>query len=143
MKAVRQTLTRATVALALSVVGGAAMGSAALAQAVAQTPLGQPLQAQGSVTPNQPSACGFLAVDATQVLDVREDFAAVNVAVSGSPGLTLFIEGSNGFSECHTTSNPADTINAPGLLSQGRYRVYIGNTSPVSTTYQLTISQDY
>lgn len=137
MKTVRQTLTFSAVALALSVLGGTA-----LAQAIHQTPLAQPVQAQGSVTPSQPSACGFLSTSAAQVLDVREDFVAVNVVASGSPGLTLFIEGSNGFSECHTTSDPAGTVNAPGLLNRGRYSFYVGNANPLATTYQLTISQD-
>ncbi|MEB3289828.1 MAG: hypothetical protein VKI82_07925 [Leptolyngbya sp.] len=137
MKTMRQTLTLSAMALALSFVG-----STAWAQSTAQTPLGQPIQTQGSVTPSQPSACGLRAPGATQVLDVREDFAAVNIAASGSPGLTLFIEGPNGFSECHTTSGASGAVNAPGLLNRGRYTFYIGNANPVATTYQLTISQD-
>jgi hypothetical protein len=113
-----------------------------MAQAVAQTPLAQPLQTSGSAVPNQPSACGYLTAEATQVLQVQEDFVAVNITTSGSTGLTLFITGPNGFSECHTTSDAAGTINAPGLLNQGRYSFYIGNANPGATTYQLTISQD-
>ncbi|QQE63866.1 hypothetical protein GFS31_05370 [Leptolyngbya sp. BL0902] len=137
MKTMRQTLTLSVVALALSFLGGTA-----LAQSVARTPLTQTVQAQGSVTPSQPSACGLRAPGAAQVLDVREDFTAVNIAVSGSPGLTLFIEGPEGFSECHTTSGPSGTVNAPGLLNRGRYTFYVGNANPVTTTYQLAISQD-
>lgn len=137
MKTMRQTLTLSALALALSVTGGAA-----LAQSVAQTPLTQPAQVQGSVTPSQPSACGLRAPGAAQVLDVREDFVAVNIAVVGNPGLTLFIEGPNGFSECHTTSGASGNVNAPGLLNRGRYTFYIGNANPVATTYQLTISQN-
>jgi hypothetical protein len=137
MKAVRQTLALSAVALALTVASGSA-----LAQAIISTPLGQPVQAQGSVTPSQSSTCGFLPTSATQVLDVQEDFAAVNVNVSGSAGITLFIEGPNGFRECHTTNDSSGTVNAPGLLNRGRYSFYVGNTNPVSTTYQLTLSQD-
>lgn len=137
MKAMRQTLAFSAAALSLALTS-----QVALAQSVAQTPLAQPLQTSGSTMPSQTSACGYLATGATQVLEVREDFAAVNITTSGSAGLTLFIEGPNGFSECHTTSDAAGTITAPGLLNRGRYSFYIGNTNPVSTTYQLTISQD-
>lgn len=137
MKAVRQTLTLSTVALTLALAGGPSF-----AQAVAQTPLAQPLQSQGTVSPSQPSACGVLPAEPTQVLAVTEDFAAINIATSGSPGLTLFIEGPNGFSECHITSDPTGTINAPGLLNRGSYRFYVGNANPVTTSYQLTLSQD-
>lgn len=137
MKTMCQTLTLSALAVALSFVG-----STAWAQAVAQTPLSQPVQTQGSVTPSQPSACGLRAPESAQVLNVREEFAAVNISVSGSPGLTLFIEGPNGFSECHTTSGASGSVNAPGLLNRGRYTFYIGNASPVSTSYQLTISQN-
>lgn len=137
MKTVRQILAMSVAAITMATASGVAV-----AQAVAPTPLTQPIQTQGSVTPSQPSACGFLAPSATQVLEVREDFAAVNVNVSGSAGMTLFIEGPNGFRECHTTNGSAGTVNAPGLLNRGRYSFYVGNTNPVATTYQLTISQD-
>lgn len=137
MKTVRQTLAMSVVALTMAAASGAAV-----AQSVVPTPLTQPVQAQGSVTPSQSSACGFLSTQATQVLDVREDFVAVNVNVSGSAGITLFIEGPNGFRECHTTNGSAGMVNAPGLLNRGRYNFYVGNTNPVATTYQLTISQD-
>jgi hypothetical protein len=137
MKAIRQTLTLSAVTLAVALASGSS-----LAQAVAQTPLAQPLQIQGSVSPSQPSACGVLPTEPTQVLEVTEDFAAISIATSGSPGLTLFVEGPNGFSECHITSDVAGTINAPGLLNRGRYRFYVGNANPVATSYQLTLSQD-
>ncbi|MFH7241231.1 MAG: hypothetical protein ACHWZW_00110 [Spirulina sp.] len=137
MKAIRQTLTLSAVTLAVALASGPS-----LAQAVAQTPLVQPLQIQGSVRPSQPSTCGVLPTEPTQVLEVTEDFAAISIATSGSPGLTLFVEGPNGFSECHITSDAAGTVNAPGLLNRGRYRFYVGNANPVPTAYQLTLSQD-
>lgn len=137
MKTVCDILTLSTVALTLAWTGGAAF-----AQTVAQTPLAQPVQVSGTLTPSRPSVCGYLGTTATQVLEVEDDFMAITVAASGSPGLTLWIEGPNGFSECHRTSDPAGTVNAPGLLNQGRHHVYIGNVNPVPTEYQLTISQN-
>ncbi len=138
MKSLMQNLTFSTVAATLMLASGAAY-----AQPVAQTPLAQPAQASGSVNPSRPSACGFLADGAVQVLQVNEDFASVDIAVSGSSGLTLFIEGPNGFTECHTTSGATGTLNAPGLLNQGSYSFYIGNaSSSVPTNYTLTISQN-
>jgi hypothetical protein len=137
MKSLRQNLTLSTVAATLMLVGGAAY-----AQPVAQTPLAQPAQTSGSINPNRPSDCGFLANSATQVLQVNEDFASVNIAMSGSSGLTLLIEGSNGFIECHRTAGSTANLNAPGLLNRGTYSFYVGNSNAVPTNYTLTISQN-
>ncbi len=112
----------------------------ASAQPVAQTPLSQPVQTSGSVNPSRPSICGVLGDGAVQVLQVNQDFAAVDIAVSGTSGLTLFIQGNNGFSECHTGGGGA--INAPGLLNRGTYSFFIGNSSQTSTSYNLTIREN-
>ncbi|PZO37578.1 MAG: hypothetical protein DCF17_15750 [Shackletoniella antarctica] len=112
----------------------------ASAQPVAQTPLSQPVQTSGSVNPSRPSSCGVLGDGAVQILQVNQDFAAVDIAVSGTSGLTLFIQGNNGFSECHTGGGGA--INAPGLLNQGTYSFFIGNGSQTPTSYNLTIREN-
>ncbi|MGB3310985.1 MAG: hypothetical protein WBG32_09875 [Nodosilinea sp.] len=112
----------------------------ASAQPVAQTPLSQPVQTSGSVNPSRPSSCGVLGNGAVQVLQVTQDFAAVDIAVNGTSGLTLFIQGSNGFSECHTGGG--GTINAPGLLNQGTYSFFVGNSSQTPTSYSLTIREN-
>ncbi|PSN78358.1 hypothetical protein C8B47_17320 [filamentous cyanobacterium CCP4] len=112
----------------------------ASAQPVAQTRLSQPVQASGSVNPSRPSNCGVLGDGAVQVLQVTQDFAAVDLTVNGTSGLTLLIQGSNGFSECHTGGG--GTINAPGLLNQGTYSFFIGNSSQTPTNYTLTIREN-
>lgn len=112
----------------------------ASAQPVAQTPLSQPIQTSGSVNPNRPSNCGVLGDGAVQVLQVNQDFAAVDIAVSGTSGLTLLIQGNNGFSECHTGGGGA--INAPGLLNRGTYSFFIGNSNQAPTSYNLTIREN-
>ena len=113
----------------------------ASAQPVGQTPLASPIQQTGSVTPSVSSSCGGLISDRPiQILQVDQDFAAVDVAINGTDGLTLLIQGNNGFSECHTSSN--GTINAPGLLNRGTYSFFIGNSSQTPTNYSLTISEN-
>ncbi|MBE9137499.1 hypothetical protein IQ254_09790 [Nodosilinea sp. LEGE 07088] len=112
----------------------------ASAQPIAQTPLNQPVQASGSVDPVRPSDCGVLGSAPVQVLQVNQQFAAVDVAVSGTSGLTLMIQGDNGFNECHTGGSGA--IHAPGLLDRGTYSFFVGNVSNVSTNYNLTISEN-
>lgn len=112
----------------------------ASAQPVAQTPLSQPVETSGSVNPSRPSNCGVLSDSAVQVLQVNQDFAAVDIAVSGTSGLTLLIQGNNGFSECHTGGGGA--INAPGLLNRGTYSFFIGNSGQAPTSYNLTISEN-
>ncbi len=127
------TLSTATFVLALGT-------GVALAQPVAQTPLSQPVQTSGSVNPSRVSSCGVLGDGAVQILQVNQDFAAVDIAVNGTSGLTLLIQGSNGFSECHTGGS--GTINAPGLLNQGTYSFFIGNSSTTPTSYNLTIREN-
>jgi hypothetical protein len=122
---------------ALTLVLGTGVASA---QPVAQTPLSQPVQTSGSVTPSRPSNCGVLSDSAVQILQVNQDFAAVDVAVNGTSGLTLYIQGNNGFSECHTGGG--GTINVPGLLNQGTYSFFVGNSSQTPTSYNLTIREN-
>ncbi|MFM7221414.1 MAG: hypothetical protein ACKO21_14630 [Nodosilinea sp.] len=117
-------------------------GNSAVAQPLGQTPLAQPLQVSGSVNPTQTSNCGLLPDSPTQFLQVNQDFVSLDISVTGSSGLTLLIQGPNGFSECHRASGASGAINAPGLLSQGRYAFYVGNTNPVPTSYSLTIGQN-
>ncbi|HIK46837.1 MAG TPA: hypothetical protein IGR64_18475 [Leptolyngbyaceae cyanobacterium M65_K2018_010] len=136
MKSLLQKVSLSAIALTL------AWGGAGLAQPVAQTPLPEPVQTSGTVNPGQSSNCGFIPSAATQVLQVNEDFASVNITVSGSGGLTLLIQGPGGFTECHTTSGPTANINAPGLLNRGSYSFYVGNANQVPTSYSLTISQN-
>ncbi len=112
----------------------------ASAQPVAQTPLSQPVETSGSVNPSRPSNCGVLGDSAVQVLQVNQDFAAVDIAVSGTSGLTLLIQGNNGFSECHTGGGGA--INAPGLLNHGTYSFFVGSSSQTPTSYNLTIREN-
>jgi hypothetical protein len=135
MKTLIKSLTLPAAALALALGTGVAS-----AQPVAQTPLSQPVQTSGSVNPSRPSSCGVLGDGAVQILQVNQDFAAVDLAVSGTTGLTLLIQGSNGFSECHTGGGGA--INAPGLLNRGTYSFFIGNSSQTPTSYNLTIREN-
>lgn len=124
-------------AVAFTLALGAGVASA---QPVAQTPLSEPVQASGSVDPSRPSNCGVLGDSAVQVLQVNQDFAAVDIAVSGTSGLTIMIQGNNGFSECHTGGG--GTINAPGLLNRGTYSFFVGNGGQTPTSYNLTISEN-
>ncbi len=131
-------MNRFTQLFALSAAALALGTGVASAQPTAQTPLTEPVQVSGSVEPSVGSSCGLRGAAAVQTLQVNQDFAAVEVAVSnGTNGLTLLIEGNNGFSECHTSSN--GTISAPGLLNRGTYSFYIGNNNSTTTSFNLTI----
>lgn len=125
-------------AVALTLVLGTGVASA---QPAAQTPLSSPVQVSGSIQPSRASDCGLLSSSPVQTLQVNQDFAAVNVAINnGTEGLTLLIQGNNGFSECHTSSG--GTISAPGLLNRGNYSFFIGNSNQTATSYNLTISEN-
>lgn len=115
----------------------------AFAQPTAQTPLSGPVQRSGSVSPERSTNCGFLPNSPVQSLQVNEDFASLDIEAVGDGGITLYIEGSNGFMECFTTDNlSGNRIDAPGLLNRGDYSLYIGNSNQVPTNYTLTIRQN-
>lgn len=135
MKSLLKSFALPTAALSLALGAGVAS-----AQPTAQTPLSQPVQVSGSVSPSRPSNCGVLGNSAVQILQVTQDFAAVEISVNGSSGLTLLIQGDNGFSECHTGGGGA--INAPGLIDRGTYSFFIGNGSQTPTSYNLTIREN-
>ncbi|MFM7470342.1 MAG: hypothetical protein ACKO5P_02360, partial [Nodosilinea sp.] len=104
--------------------------------------LSSPLQVSGAVNPQQHSSCGFLSQPAIQVLQVDQDFVSLDITVTGSPGLTLLVQGAKGFSECHSASGSNGSINAPGLLNRDTYSFYIGNTNPTQTSYTLRLTQN-
>lgn len=138
MKSIVQNLALATALATLTLTPGAAV-----AQPAAQTPLDQPIQQSGSVDPSHSGSCGFLPTTPVQTLQVNEDFASLDIKVTGDSGITLYIEGSNGFMECFTTDNlSGSTIDAPGLLNRGNYSLFIGNNNPVATSYNLTVHQN-
>lgn len=123
-------------------------GTAAYGQAIHQTPLAQPIQTGETVGVARQSNCGFLTAAPIQVLQVNEPFVSLDITVNGNSNnnpnnLSLLIEGSNGFRECLTSDpyNPG-SIKAPGLLNQGRYAFYIGNSQAGSVTYSLSIRQN-
>jgi hypothetical protein len=134
-------MNRFTQLFALSAAALALGTGVASAQPTAQTPLTEPVQVSGSVNPSVSSSCGLRGAAAVQTLQVNQDFAAVEVAINnGTSGLTLLIEGNNGFSECHTSSN--GNISAPGLLNRGTYSFYVGNNTPTPTSFNLTIREN-
>lgn len=115
---------------------------AAQAQGSRQTPLADPIQLSGLAGGNQASSCGFLPAAPNQVLQVTEEFASFDIQVQGEGPLTLYIEGSNGFSECITTDRFSNgQIQAPGLLNQGIYNIYVGSQGQTQPSYTLLIQQ--
>jgi hypothetical protein len=138
MKPIFQKLTLFSAIVTVGLSAGAA-----LAQPTAQTPLSEPVQRSGSVNPQRSTNCGFLPNQPVQNLQVNEDFASLDISVTGDSGITLYIEGGNGFMECFTTDNlSGSSIDAPGLLNRGSYSFYVGNNNQVTTNYSLTIRQN-
>lgn len=145
----RTTMKQLRPLMLLAAAGAVVMsGTGAHGQSMERTPLSQPIQQGDSVTVNRRSNCGFLSEQPVQVLQVTEAFVSLDITVNGSSNnspndISLLIRGSNGFVECLRSDpyNPG-TIQAPGLLNQGRYAFFIGNSQPGPTTYSLSISQD-
>jgi hypothetical protein len=120
----------------------AAMGSATAAYGQVSTPIADAVQSSGLSGGNRASACGNLSASPNQTLQVTEAFASVNISLQGEGQLTLLIEGPGGFSECRTTAGSEGQINAPGLLNQGVYSIYVGNEANAQTPYTLSIRQN-
>ncbi|PSN12744.1 hypothetical protein C7271_23235 [filamentous cyanobacterium CCP5] len=115
---------------------------AAYGQSVRQTPLAEPIQLSGLAGGSQSSSCGFLPASPDQVLQVTEAFASFDIRVEGETDFTLYIEGDGGFSECLTTDRFSQgQLQAPGLLNQGTYRIYVGSPSAAQSPFNLFIQQ--
>ena len=109
---------------------------------VARTPLSEPLEITGRTGGNDASACGAINLNRGQTIRVTEPFASLSFEVESEGDYTLFITGENGFSECVFAHNyDGGVIQAPGLLDQGVYQVYVGDRSGERNPYTLTISQ--
>lgn len=118
------------------------VGSAASAQSIARTPLASPIELTGRTGGNQNSTCGNISPSAGQVISVTEMFASLSFEVESQGDYTLLITGPNGFSECVFAHNyDGGVIQAPGLLNQGEYRVFVGDRKGESHPYTLSISQ--
>lgn len=129
-------------ALPLALASAISFNPVAQAQGLV-TPLSEPMEQSGLSGGSQPSACGNLPAAPSQTLHVTESFASVDITLQGEGALTLLITGPGNFSECRTTDRfNAGQINAPGLLNQGVYSIYVGNESSAQTPYTLSIRQN-
>lgn len=129
-------------AVPLALVSALSLSPAARAQGLV-TPLSGSSEQSGLSGGGQSSACGNLPAAPSQTLHVTEAFAAIDITLQGEGALTLLITGPGGFSECRTTDRfNAGQINAPGLLNQGVYSIYVGNESGAQTPYTLSIRQN-
>ncbi|MEL6604422.1 MAG: hypothetical protein AAFP20_14490 [Cyanobacteria bacterium J06614_10] len=127
-------------ALALAAV--LSVGPAVQAQSVTRTPLDSPLELTGQSGGRESSACGNIDRSAGQVIEVTESFASLSFEVESEGDYTLLITGPDGFRECVFAHNyDGGVIQAPGLLNQGEYKVFVGDRSGESHPYTMSITQ--
>lgn len=131
----------ATAAVVVS--GLVAVSHPALAQTL-QTPLAASVEIEGSTGGSQSTPnCGFVATTPAQVVQVTESFTSLNIRVESQGNFTVLISGPQGFSECIAANNYSNgVIDAPGLLNQGTYQIYVGDMTGASHPYKLTIDQN-
>ncbi len=136
------SLLFATVAASVATLAAGAFGLAASAQASARTPLSAPIELTGTTGGRESSVCGNIDTAAGQRIDVTEAFAALNFTVQSQGDYTLFITGPDGFRECVFAHNyDGGVIQAPGLLNQGEYQMFVGDRKGQSHPYTLSITQ--
>ena len=118
------------------------VGSAAKAQSVTRTPLSAPVELTGRTGGSESSTCGNINPAAGQIVQITEPFASLDFEVQSQGDYTLLITGPGGFKECVFAHNyDGGVIQAPGLLNQGEYQVYMGDRRGESHPYTLSISQ--
>ncbi|MFK8182345.1 MAG: hypothetical protein AB8B99_03160 [Phormidesmis sp.] len=129
-------------ALFLLTAAALSVGSAASAQSVARTPLTAPIEMTGVSGGRESSVCGNINRATGQTINVTETFASLSFEVESEGDYTLLITGPDGFRECVFAHNyNGGVIQAPGLLNQGQYQVYVGDRKGESHPYTLSITQ--
>lgn len=127
-------------ALALATV--LSVGPAVQAQSVMRTPLDSPLELTGQTGGRESSACGNIDRSAGQTIEVTEAFASLSFEVESQGDYTLLITGPDGFRECVFAHNyDGGVIQAPGLLNQGEYNIFVGDRSGERHPYTMSITQ--
>ena len=125
----------------LTVLSIGTAGTAANAQTIS-TPLAAPMEVTGQTGGNDRSACGNINRSQGQTIRITEPFASLSFEVKSQGDYTLLITGANGFRECVFAHNyDGGVIQAPGLLDQWVYRVFVGDRSGESHPYTLSITQ--
>lgn len=133
---------RRFIALSLLAAATLSVGSAASAQSIARTPLAAPVEMTGVSGGLDSSACGNISRSEGQIVNVTEAFTSLSFEVESAGDYTLLITGPNGFQECVFAHNyDGGVLQAPGLLNQGQYRVYVGDRKGESHPYTLSITQ--
>ncbi len=136
------SLLMASVAATVATLAAGALGSAASAQSIARTPLSAPVELTGTSGGRESSVCGNINTATGQRINVTEAFASLSFEVQSQGDYTLLITGPNGFKECVFAHNyDGGVIQAPGLLNQGEYQVFIGDRKGESHPYTLSITQ--
>lgn len=119
-----------------------AAAETAVPNQVIRTPIDTPLLITGQTGGNDRSACGNIDRSQPTIIRVTEPFASLSFEVESEGDYTLLISGANGFRECVFAHNyDGGVIQAPGLLDQGRYRIFVGDRSGESHPYTLSIAQ--
>jgi len=129
-------------ALFLIAAASLSVGAPVSAQSLSRTPLAAPLEMTGVSGGAENSACGNIDRSAGQTVNVTEAFASLSFEVQSAGDYTLFITGPDGFQECVFAHNyDGGVIQAPGLLNQGQYKVYVGDRTGESHPYTMSITQ--
>ncbi len=115
--------------------------TAALSDTV-RTPLQSAVTLRGTSGGARSSSCGNISNQPNHQVQVTEAFTSLRFRVESGGQPTLFIQSSNGQSECVMADGfSGGSIEIPGVWEQGTYSVYVGDRSGQSHNYTLSIRQ--
>jgi hypothetical protein len=134
-----KSLKWTSIPAALLMVG--AMSTAVLADNIS-TPLSNPVTVSGRSGGSESSSCGNISSQPAQVIHVTSAFTSLEFKLEGAGEPTLWLTGSNGFTQCVIADNLSNgSIDVPVLWDEGTYSIYVGDRSGGTYDYTLTISQ--
>lgn len=124
----------------VALLGGA---KAAMADAIAATPLRSSVVVQGQSGGGQASSCGSVAATPNYQIQVTQPFTALRFQVQAAPTSTLLVKSPSGQNHCVMADRySGGSIEIPGLWEPGRYDVFVGEQGSGRNAFTLTIVQE-
>lgn len=116
-------------------------GSNAQAVQLAPPLQSDPLVLTGTSGGSQNSDCGYISEEASQAIEVTQQFPYLRLEVESAGEPTLLIEGPAGRFCVLADSSAGEKPQMTGLWVAGTYKIYVGDRAGNQYSYRLLVSQ--